>query len=646
MTTTLSRSRVAAAITVLVSCAACGGSSSSEPNSPMTFDEACALVPGCDQPRRDISGPKEVIWRVEVLRSGSGDVTLGRVEALEVTEGAGVPVSPLAGSHLLVARDAAGDSLDSQLVRFFDVLEMESLGEVPYFAKMDLAGREVSALGFLRALPGVQEIAIVDTAGATLDSVPAPAAKTKARAGAVTSHLAQASPGCAHVALLEGQADRAWAPHLPLEGDTNDLGETIEARIVVPGPTQRAVVAGALAMMPPLLCHGIGRIALGEMPARPDLKGAVWVFHSGDLIFVNVQGDYAEDQLAVSEEKRVRMMRTLVHEAGHASEALLSAEGSVPGNFAGGWVPEARTLANDTIDRVRLEKGLHREWQRMHDSFASLGWANAYPQTLTQILETAADIANWTPSQVAEAGAMSRYGATNRADDIADMVAWPLMGPLFRAAGIPEGARDKEDFACQQMRAYTERNVPSRLSAVFTKLSFLRELGLVWPEDAENCMGPDIGIQTTTPGMHFWQDDSLLRSFTTGVTAAIGTDQSGTRVFVMDAEGQAEFSDVTYPASAQLSLALEPGSVRIEQVSWPRGVYSIAPGTGNEFLLRLEGAASGNFDVIDGFALVVESSNDRIAGSVFIRIAFRLSAPIPVPQTFDPPLVVRFLIEN
>jgi hypothetical protein len=612
----------------------------------MTFDEACALVPGCNEPRADISGPKEAIWRVELLRSGSDDVAIGRVEPLEVLKGAGVPVGPLAGSHLLAARDAAGDSLDAQLIRFAEAIEIESLGVDPYFGKIDLADRQVSAIGFLRALPGVEEIAILNPAGVTLDSVAAPAAEQKAQASRTVSPLAQASSACAHVLLLEGQADRDWAPQLPYEGATNDQGETIEVRLVVPGPMQRAVIAGALAMMPPLLCHGIGRIALGDMPARPDLNGAVWVFHTGDMIFINVQGIYAEEELARDPENRVRMMRTLAHEAGHASEALLNAEGSRPGSFAGGWVPGARTLANETIDHVRLEKGLRNEWQRMHSSFASLGWANSYPLGLTQILETAEDMKDWSPSQVAEAGAMSRYGATNRADDIADMIAWPLMGPVFRAQGIPEGPRDTEDFACQQMRAYTERNVPSRLSAVFTKLSFLRELGLVWAEDAETCMGSDIGIQTTTPGMHFWQDDSLLRSFGTGVTAVIGTEQSGARVFVMDAEGQAVFDEVTYPAAAKLSLTLEPASVDIKQVSWPRGVYSIAPGTGNEFLLRLDGAASGNFDVIDGFVLVVESSNDRIAGSVFIRIGFRLSAPIPVPQTFDPPLVVRFLIEN
>jgi hypothetical protein len=196
------------------------------------------------------------------------------------------------------------------------------------------------------------------------------------------------------------------------------------------------------------------------------------------------------------------------------------------------------------------------------------------------------------------------------------------------------------------MRLHEEQDVPGRLSAVYTKLSFLQDLGLVWPEDVEVCMGPNLGIPVFTPGMHFWEDDALQRSFTTGVTAAIGSDESGRHVFVMDAEGEATFGDETFPATARLLLHLDAAEVPLEQVSWPRGIYSLAPLQGNAFQLRLEDAPAGNFDVIDGFALVAEASNDRIAGSVFIREAFRAQAPVPVPQSFEPPLIVRFEIEN
>jgi hypothetical protein len=145
--------------------------------------------------------------------------------------------------------------------------------------------------------------------------------------------------------------------------------------------------------------------------------------------------------------------------------------------------------------------------------------------------------------------------------------------------------------------------------------------------------------------MHFWVEDEYLRSFGQGVTAQLGT-LDGRRVFEMMAEGQAEFGDASYPATGRLLIDLSPADTEIELVSWPRGVYTLAPQQPHAFQLRLDGAPAGNFDVIDGFVLVAESSSGAIAGSVFIRIAMRNQAPIPVPQTFDPPLTIQFRIEN
>jgi hypothetical protein len=44
--------------------------------------------------------------------------------------------------------------------------------------------------------------------------------------------------------------------------------------------------------------------------------------------------------------------------------------------------------------------------------------------------------------------------------------------------------------------------------------------------------------------------------------------------------------------------------------------------------------------------LVAESSGKRIAGSVVLRKVMRLQAPLPVPERYDPPLVVRFMIDK
>ena len=74
-----------------------------------------------------------------------------------------------------------------------------------------------------------------------------------------------------------------------------------------------------------------------------------------------------------------------------------------------------------------------------------------------------------------------------------------------------------------------------------------------------------------------------------------------------------------------------------------RFVYVLGEG-GNAVELRLEEQSFGDFDVTDGYVLVAEAARGRIAGSIFIRVAFRPRAG--VPQTFDPPLVIRFLLEG
>jgi hypothetical protein len=436
---------------------------------------------------------------------------------------------------------------------------------------------------------------------------------------------------CGHVRLLEGEADRDWAQSMAFGS---------EATMVVPGPTQRAVLEGALGLMTPLLCHGIARVAFADVPSQPGLHGAVDRFAAGDLIVINSMGVNSEVTLAADPEARLRLMQTIMHEGGHAAEALLNAEGARPGQFKGGWWPASRALATQTIDRVRLRKSLEAEWQRTHASFVQQRWAANYPGAPDAKKARAA----WSAAQVVEAGAMSRYGTTGLADDLAEMVGWIYMAPHYRAGGIPEGMRQTEDFACQQFRTHGERNVPSRLAAAYTKVLFLQDVAMVKEADVATCLG-SVGLPHDTQGFAVWQDGMRLTSFDQGVKASIGTTR-GRHVFEMQAEGQARFDDRSYPATARLVLDLDSASTPVDEVAWPRGVYPLRLMGTSGFQLRLDGAKAGNFDVHDGFALVAESSNSRIAGSVFINVGFRLSAPLPVPQRFDPPLVMRFLIEK
>lgn len=651
-------------------------------------EAACALVPGCMEPRVAVSQAREDVWRVEVVRTSSGGYRIGRVEALEVVEGRGVPVGPTWGPHLLMGVDGDGEPVDGQFVRFPGFLRAEGGEDWEGADSVSLAGREVSVVGYVRALPAVRRLVLLDDEGEEVVSSALPRGGSRsalrpgsgrglpgkepqpqvASRGPGSARVLAASlplpwpwaaspravlevapaglglslpvpaapsftppPHCAHVMLLEGEADRHWAEGIYYEG---------EVALVVPGPTQRAVLQGALGLMTPLLCHGISRVAVGVLDSKPGVGGAVQQLSTGDMMFLNVSAGYGEDELAASQEARVRMMHTVLHEAAHSAEALLNAEGARPGGFAGMWRPPSRALADETLDRVRLHKSLIQEWQRVHFSFQGQQWAAAYPGSQ----EERKAIRDRSAQDVAQGGFMSRYGGSSYAEDIADMVAWTYMAPHYRSAGIPDGVRQTEDYGCQLMRSHGERDLPSRLAAVYTKLHFLHDLGLVMTEDVALCTGA-VMLPVGTPGFHFWQGGEVRRSFDTGVQARIGTTR-GRYVYEMEGEGRASFDDTDYPASARLVLDLDAASVPVEEVAWPRGVYPLGLLARNSFQLRLDGAAAGNFDVHDGFALVAEASNERIAGSVFIRVAFRLNAPIPVPQTFDPPLVVRFLIEK
>lgn len=610
---------------------ACGGTgSSSEPNL-QSFDDACDATPGCREGRVESTGAEEPVWRALLVRSESGDIEVSRIESVTVDMGDGVPLGRRRGTHLVSLKDAGGTSLDAQLIAFPTEFQMEARGETFGARTVDLAGRSVSTTVFLRAVPGGEMIVVEDDKGAVSTEAMVSEAVTP-----YVTKLGQASPHCPHALLLDGPADVAWVPESQRGG----------VSFVEPGPVQRAAVQAAFGLMPRLLCHGVARIAFGEVPDDPGLGGVVSI-RSGDFVLINAL-PFSEEVVAADTKMRMRLLQTIVHEAAHAAEVMLNDEGQNGASFAGNWSFDGRNVAQDTIDHVRLEKSVRSEWLRMQNSFVGLGWARTYAKDIFVFESKEAatqEIAAWSPEQTASNGAMSRYGATYYADDIAEMVAWPIVGPVIREAGIQVENNFLEDSACQRARAYSEGNVPSRYAAIFAKLNFVRDLGMILDEDYDRCVGDSLRLRAETPGMHFWVEDEYRRSFGQGVTAQLGT-LNGRRVFEMVAEGEGEFGEESYPATGRLLIDLGSADTEIELISWPRGVYTLAPQQPHSFQLRLDGAQAGNFDVIDGFVLVAESSNDTIAGSVFIRIAMRNQAPIPVPQTFDPPLTIQFRIEN
>ena len=635
------------------------------------YREACEEVPGCGETRFDAPAATETVWRVLVRRAASGEVSIGSAQVVEVPEGKGVPVGPITGDFFLVGLNESAEVADGQLLRFPRTLRIEYVDEELMARELDLAEREVSTIGFLRTLPSIETLAVQNASGTTVASMPAPsqvasipASGRLLAAGLASPAWAQSGPWqglppyCSHIIVLQGEEDRHLASGVQFEGQI-----TLEK----PGPWQLATVQAALARMTPLLCQSLTRIAFGRVPEHSGVAGAVNSFGAGDMMMINLSARsngrmiHSEEALADRLSKRLVMQRTVIHEAAHAAETLLTFQGARAGDYVGSWEAPARPLADETIDRVRLKKGLPDEWQRLHGSFVAQDWAGRYTLSQFENLPIPEDVAlledlpipqsraNWSSREITDAGFMSKYGAKNWAEDIATFVGHTYMSQPW-LQGLRDAGEDmnlREDAGCWEMQEYGERNLPSRLAAVYTKLLFLRDLGLVAVEDVEECTGSSLGLLLTTPGFHFWEGDEHKRAFGQGVTAKIGTAPPGRYVYQMEAEGRASFDDKEYPAKARMTLSLEDGSVPLEEVAWPRGVYEFGLlERHNAFQVRLDGARSGNIDVYEGFALVAEASNSRIAGSIFMHKAMRPHAPLPVPQVFDPPMMIRFLIEK
>ena len=620
-------------------CGGSGGSSGSAQNTPpQNFDEACDLLPDCAQPRYDATQDKQALYRVLLERDSAGAIQIVNIDQVEVFAEDGVPLSHMGASHLLLGLDANGDQVDAQEVRFPQTLGLESPEDFQRI-EIDLSDQTVNTVAYLSADESIETLGVADDSGnlVVLETLPRQA---RNKAMALEKSSIQPSGHCAHVRILDGEIDRFLAQGMAYYNDTV---------LLEPGPTQRAVIVAALNRMTPLMCHALGRIAIGTVKDRGELNGAVAQVGGGDFMLINAGNlRYTENNLASFESMRVAMMRTILHEAGHALEALLNANASNHGDYGGHWSAADRSVASQTIDNVRLEVGLRAEWKRMHRAFADDGFAELWANEGGPAREV---VQQFNAAEAAEGGFMSRYAGTAYTDDIADTISWIYAAELFTNAGIPEGHGEKEDYGCQQMRLHTEDSVPGRLAAIYSKVMFLHDLGALDSADVALCLGPNIGLSDRANGFHVSQDGSHLSSFEDQVEAKIGNTSDSNLVFELSAHGEASFGDKRYPALFRLQLDLINHAWQDEVTyrnspPWPRGLYPLNSSGLNVLELRLDGEPSGDFDSTEGFVLVAQASNQRIAGSIFLTEVWRPHAPVPVPEVYDPPLIIRFEISK
>lgn len=610
------------------------------------YRNACEETPGCLEAMQPVSGPQEPIWRVQVVREASGEVTIGRIDSVLVPEDKGIPPGKATGDYLLVGVDSGGNPVDGQLIQFPRTLRLEFEDRTNRPQEIDLSDKRVDTVGYVRGRLEIQRIEIRDEENAVIASAvpPAPIQANAALQEPRFSFISQAHaatpptglpPDCAHIQILQGEPDREYAGTLAFNEHV--------AELKIPGPFQLAAVTAALGRMKPMLCGAIGRIAFAHVaPMENRAVGAVLQAGEGDIVMIN-DASYPEFELENKSDpqqqrsakwRRLILQTTVLHETGHAIEALLNASGSNPMLYGGDWEVPTRTRAVTALKNARLLKGFGKEWQRIHESFVSLGWARPY--FIGGFLLPMSD------DKVVSGGFMTSYGSNIWWDDISEYLSEVYMGPVLRNEGF-----NSLDLTCQAMQAWNQPNVPSGLSPAYTKLMFLRDLDLVEQSDVDKCTGNHLGLQSMQKGLHFWVNGAHSRSFTSDLRAAIGTETAtGNRMFTLEGEGGASFAGATYPATLTLRLYLDSGDVKTDDVSWPRGIYELGLKGNNNVQLVLEGAKAANFDAMDGFVLVAEASNKRIAGSIVLQRVMRLQAPLPVPEKYDPPLIIRFKLEK
>ena len=445
--------------------------------------------------------------------------------------------------------------------------------------------------------------------------------------------------------------------------DAPQVHQGIRDQLIDPGPNQRHVIAEAAAYLTPLHCHAVEQVAfVRDAGDDSGTMGWVYVAHDNDTLHIDARPARAsENDLDPRLRPRVvgnvwaAAIETVVHESTHAAVHLLHTQlregdclvgpiGCDAPTAASQWDADAIEAARAAAERARLGGGFLAEWTRMHDAFVDAGMALAYGGDGSPAVVPGAGAA-----AMAAGGFMTAYGSTEPSEDVAEMVAQAQTATLSNAtfAGADVSAA-RADLACQALRA-GGGDLTGATAAVYAKLAFLRDVGLVSGPAFERCVGP-AGIDVRgADGFHVWdrdvsdrdvsdRDAGYRRTFG-GLEVTLGTQaSSGRTVFVLEGSGRAIFGSgddaVETAAEMRLTLDLADADEPIERVSWPRGVYRLGEGA-NAFSLTLEDAPAGSFVASHGFVLVTSATAERSEGSIVLQRADRPFAPLGVPYAAD-----------
>ncbi|REJ78801.1 MAG: hypothetical protein DWQ47_04990 [Acidobacteria bacterium] len=430
------------------------------------------------------------------------------------------------------------------------------------------------------------------------------------------------------------------------------------------------VVRLALERLPEFTCKAVEGIAF---VARPLPKAAKALVNSTtpDLIIVSAaQGFASEEDLDVkftvfegeNSEQRAKdklaadlrvwpeTIQAIVHEAAHCATYLIDSvtEGTTQRQA---WEAGAVAAAREIVESTRLKGGLLKEWNRVNESFEDADLGGEYDETRLQ------DSSIEPPG-----GFFTNYGGHSPEEDIAETASWLAFLPFhkeFKLADIetldigfyPDlRPAYPSNTACEQLSATDTVTIPGGLAAVFTKMNFLVDLGLVTEDDFRSCIGTGkIGLQRAGSETGFevfgGADRRIINEYKTGFTMLRKEDSvwiAGKNSITREGK--------EYPAILELSL-------RIEDDGYPRGLYEIVackaflnptverllPDADASMHLWVQGVPSNSFCAFTALVLVTRARRGLLEGAVVLQRLIKLSVP-PVPEKPDPPVIYTFVV--
>lgn len=474
---------------------------------------------------------------------------------------------------------------------------------------------------------------------------------------ALSAAVPSPSGNCPHVRVLE--SDDADQVSWRFDGSvTAYQGTLVDAKT-----KQLETLGTALDLLPDFLCQAVRKVAFVNRPPSKDLlalfggdenkaviSGWTTVNDRQNVVYLNAHSlsPWYESSLSFSEEARNQAIHRAVHEAVHVAVRLLQSKQKaepvgtlVERADADLWPADAQQMASEVIKSNRLNTGVLREWQRIHDVFVAAGWAKPYYGGGWVAKD------GFSAEALAGDGFMSAYGGEKAMEDIAEMASWAI---------VRESLPDSKDGACQIMTGRSDSSIVSGDAAIFTKLGFVRTLKLITEQQYKNCVGK-LKIEAPGQGFYSYVGGDLSRSYTGNLHASAGRGRDEDEQWLLvniSAEGTASTTAGDFPAAISLQLNVtppvdaitDPGkradrlAIPVGDFGYPRGVYFV--GFQHSKLNRLSVTNRDNghtiMDVDEGVALISRASSDGIEGSVSVQRIFNFSGGLLSAIAGDEPV--------